>query len=44
VHGEKMHIEYSTKYVGEIFHISGKTKFNIAERSAKAHAILAEIW
>ena len=38
-----MHIENSTKYLGEVFHNSGKTKFNIAERSAKAHAIISEI-
>ena len=38
-----MHRENSTKYLGDSFHNSGKTKFNIAERSAKAHAILAEI-
>lgn len=38
-----MHRETSTKYLGDILHNSGKTKFNILERSAKAHAILAEI-
>ena len=43
VHGEKMHRETSTKYLGDILHNSGKTKFNIIERSAKANAILDEI-
>ena len=43
VNGEKMHGENGTKYLVDIFHNSGKTKFNIAERSAKAHAILAGI-
>ena len=43
VHGEKMRRETSTTYLGDILHNSGKTKFNIIYRSAKAHAILAEI-
>ena len=43
VHGENMHRETSTKYLGDTLHNSGKTKFNILQRSAKAHAILAEI-
>ena len=43
VHGEKMHVENSAKYLGDIFHKSGKAKFNIIERQNKAYAILAEI-
>ena len=38
-----MHRENSTKYLGDIFHNSGKSRFNIIERSSKAYAILAEI-
>ena len=43
VHGETMHRESSTKYLGDIFHNSGRSRFNIIERSTKAYAILAEI-
>ena len=43
VHGENMHEENSAKYLGDIFHKSGKAKFNIVERQNKAYAILAEI-
>ena len=43
VHGETMYKEKTTKYLGDIFHDSGKSRFNIIEMSAKAYAILAEI-
>ena len=43
IHEEKMHRGDSSKYLGDIFHNSGKSKHNILERSAKAYAILAEI-
>ena len=43
VHGKTMHRESSTKYLGDIFHNSGRSRFNIIERSTKAYAILAEI-
>ena len=43
VHGQTMHKEESAKYLGDIFHKSGKAKFNIIERQNKAYAILAEI-
>ena len=38
-----MHRGESSKYLGNIFHNSGKSKHNILERSTKAYAILAEI-
>ena len=38
-----MHREESTKYIGDLFHSSGKVKHNLLERTSKAHAILAEI-
>ena len=40
VHRETMHRK---KYVGDVFHNSGKSRFNIIERCTKAYAILAEI-
>ena len=43
VHGKPMHREESTKYLGDIYHSSGKAKFNIHDRSARAYAVLAEI-
>ena len=43
VHGKIMHREESTKYLGDIYNSSGKAKFNINERSARAYAVLAEI-
>ena len=43
VHGETMHREESTDYLGDLFHASGKSKFNVIKRTAKAYAILAEI-
>jgi hypothetical protein len=42
-HIESMHRGESSKYLGDIFHNSGKSKYNIIDRSAKAHGILAEI-
>ena len=38
-----MHRGDSTKYLGDIFHNSGKSKHTILERTTKAYAILAEI-
>ena len=38
-----MHRGESSKYLGDIFHNSGKSKYNIIDRSAKAYGILAEI-
>ena len=38
-----MHRGESSKYLGDIFHNSGKSKYNIIYRSAKAHGILEEI-
>ena len=43
VHKETMHREKSTDYLGDLFHASGKSKFNVIKRTAKAYAILAEI-
>ena len=43
IHGEKMHREESTKYLGDIFHTNSKSISTILEISAKAHAILADI-
>ena len=43
IHEEQMHRGESSKYLGDIFHNSGKSKHNILERSTKAYAILAEI-
>ena len=43
IHKETMHRGESSKYLGELFHNSGKSKYNIIERNAKAHGILAEI-
>ena len=43
VHEEKMHREDSTTNLGDILHKSGKPKYNIIDRTAKAYAILAEI-
>ena len=43
VHGEIMHREESTDYLGDLFHASGKSKFNVIKRTAKTYAILAEI-
>ena len=43
VYGDKMHREQSTKYLGDLLHESGKSKFTIIERTAKAYATLAEI-
>ena len=36
-----MHRGESSKYLGDIFHNSGKSKYNIIYRSAKAHGIRA---
>ena len=33
VHGETMHREDSTNYLGDLFHCSGKSKFNIIKRT-----------
>ena len=41
--GETMHREESTDYLGDLFNASGKSKFNVIKRIAKAYAILAEI-
>ena len=38
-----MHREEMTSYLGDILHESGKPKYNIIDRTAKAYAILAEI-
>ena len=38
-----MHRKKSTKYLGDIFHNSGKSRLNIIERSTKRYAILSEI-
>ena len=38
-----MYREKSTKYLGDLLHESGKSKFTIIERTAKAYATLAEI-
>ena len=38
-----MHRGESSKYLGDLFHSSGKSRYNILERSTKAYAILAEI-
>ena len=43
IHGEEMHRGDSTKYLGDIFHNSGKSKHTILERTTKAYAILSEI-
>ena len=43
VHGQIMHREKSTKYLGDIFLSSDKTKHNIQERVAISYAILSEI-
>ena len=38
-----MHREESTKYLGDIFHTNGKSMSTILDRSARAHAILADM-
>ena len=38
VHGDKMHEASSEKYLGDIFHKSGKNKENIASRIAKGYS------
>ena len=43
VHKETMHRGEISKYLGDIYLSSGRSKHNILERSAKAHEILAEI-
>ena len=43
VHMKPMHREEQTKYLGDIFHSSGKSKPNVIERIARAYAILSEI-
>ena len=43
VHGQKMHKAESIKYLGDSVHESGKARFNILERRAKANGAFAEI-
>ena len=43
VHGKKMHQSESIKYLGDYIHESGKIRFNIMERRAKANGAFAEI-
>ena len=43
VHGKPMHKAESLMYLGETVHESGKNKYNLLERRAKAYAIFAEI-
>ena len=43
VNDKIMHREESTNYLDNIFHSSGKAKYNFLERTSKAHSILPEI-
>ena len=39
-----MVLKNCTKYLGDVFHSSGKAKYKLLDRTTKAHAILSEIW
>ena len=43
VHGQPMHQAHSLTYLGDSVHESGKIKYNLIERRAKAYAVFAEI-